>query len=346
MKKETFFLIFIIIGVFLFFVFLAWWRWSNEPSCAYLVSKKECPTVALTIEKGESIAEIATDLKKKNLIRSELYFKIRVLILKNAKKIQAGEYDLSQGEETSQLAQLLTKGSFDRKFTIIEGWRAEEIGESLLKKGFNINLEEWDKEIKRQNLEGFLFPDTYMLPKTAGIKEIIEIFTKNFENKFDKKVEMEALAKGIDKQSVLILASIIEREVNNDNDRPIIAGILLKRLEKDWALQADATIQYAIGNLKCKKEGLNSALSERGNCEWWVKRLTNTDLSVNSPYNTYLYRGLPPGPICNPGISSIKAVIYSEESLYWFYLSDQEGKIHYAIDDNEQAENIKKFLRN
>lgn len=344
MKKETVFLISAIICGFLLVAFLAWWRWANEPICAYLASKKECPIAVLTIKKGESLDEIATDLKRKGLIKSKFYFKIGVLFLKFAKKIQAGEYYLSQGEETLQLAQLLTKGSFDRKFTIIEGWRSEEIGESLFKKEFSINLGEWNKEIKRQNLEGFLFPDTYMIPQTAGIKEIIEIFTKNFEKRFDKKMEMEALVKGIDKESVLILASIVEREANSDKDRPIIAGILLKRLEKNWALQVDATVQYVISGQKCKNAKSNSVSLTGANCEWWFKGLTKADLNVDSPYNTYLYRGLPPGPICNPGISSIKAIIYSEESPYWFYLSDREGKIHYAITNEEHIENIKRFL--
>lgn len=138
-------------------------------------------------------------------------------------------------------------------------------------------------------------------------------------------------------EEVLILASIVEREVKFNNDRPIVAGILLKRLEKNWPLQADATVQYAIASAKCKGKS-----AKCGN--WWPKNLTREDLKIKSPYNTYLYPGLPPGPICNPGLAAIEAVLNPVGSEYWFYLSDEEGKMHYAKTAEEHEENISKYL--
>lgn len=131
---------------------------------------------------------------------------------------------------------------------------------------------------------------------------------------------------------VIILASIVEREGRSAEDRPIIAGILLKRLKADWPLQTDATLQYALGYQAREKS-------------WWKKSLTLEDKNVRSAYNTYLNPGLPPGPISNPGIESIKAVIYPKESEYWYYLHDPAGSVHYATTIEEHNANVAQYLR-
>ena len=141
----------------------------------------------------------------------------------------------------------------------------------------------------------------------------------------------------MDKNQVLILASLVEREAHHEKDRPIVAGILSKRLRNNWPLQVDASVQYALASKNCPLS--------KANCQWWPQSLSEKDLKTQSSYNTYLYRGLPPAPICNPSLSSIKAVIFSQESPYWFYLSDKQGEIHYAVSDRQQAENIRKYLR-
>lgn len=327
-------MIFFLVVPVLLAIFLAWWSWVNQPVCFYSVSKKECPEQSLIIEKGQGVSQIALDLERAGLIRNSLAFKMEIFRLGYVKKIQAGEYYISPAEDLSAVIQILTRGSFDKKITVIEGWRSEQVFDYLSKNGFDVDFSEWKNLILKQELEGRLFPDTYMVPKTVTTSQILELMTENFEKKFTRELEKEALAKGIDKQSVLILASIIEREASHPEDRPRIAGILLKRLENNWPLQVDATVQYALASLKCQSP----------DCDWWPRGLTKENLALNSPYNTYLYRGLPPGPICNPGLSSIRAVIYSQDSPYWFYLSDSEGTIHYATTDVEQAENINKYL--
>lgn len=318
-----------------FFFTVIWWRWANQPVCTPKVSKNECSEIYFEIKKGETLSEISRNLWRKKLIKSQLAFKILVLKNKIYGKIQAGEFYLSNSLTPFEIAKKLTLGTTDRKITILEGWRAEEIGENLIKQGINIDLEEWIKEIKGKELEGYLFPDTYMIPKNASLKKIIEILTRNFEKKFNKDLEKTALTKGIDKHSVVILASLVEREVKHPQDRQVVAGILLKRLEKGWKLQVDSTVQYAKANTICQigKE-----------CDWWPSKLTREDLNLNSPYNTYVYKGLPPGPICNPGLSAIESIIYHKESPFWFYISDSRGNIHYAATAEEHEENIKKYL--
>jgi len=328
------FLLIILSGI----IFISlWWNWANQPICVFQAGKRECPEISFIVRKGDGIDVISSNLLKKGLVRSPLAFKIQVFKNNLIRKIQAGEFYLSSGDSPLEIAKILTRGTFDKKVTIIEGWRAEEIGGYLRKEGINIDFEVWRKEVYKRELEGYLFPDTYMIPKDASVEKIITILTTNFNKKFSSDLEKAALAKGIDKHSVVILASLIEREVKDEKDRPIVAEILLKRLAKNWPLQVDATVQYAIANERCSKQTID--------CDWWPKKMSNKDLNIDSPYNTYLNRGLPPGPICNPGLSAIKAVIYPQPSPYWFYLSDSEGHIHYARTNKEQLENIKRYLK-
>jgi len=264
-------------------------------------------------------------LEQEKLIRSSLAFQFLATKLGISRKIQAGDFRLNPEMSAEEIAKELTHGSLDRWVTIIEGLRREEIAEKLGESG----LEKFDKEEflqESKNLEGKLFPDTYLFPKEADAKKIMEILTKNFQKKTPQPTK-----------EVLILASVIEREARHSEDRPIVAGILLKRLEEGWPLQADATVQYAVATAHC------SLLT--ADCqEWWPKNLTKEDLKIKSPYNTYLYQGLPPGPICNPGLASIEAVLNPQKTDYWFYLSDTQGIIHYAKTAEEHQENIEKYL--
>lgn len=134
---------------------------------------------------------------------------------------------------------------------------------------------------------------------------------------------------------IITLASIVERETKTDEERPLVAGILIKRLKDGWPLQVDASVQYAVATKNCKVFGAE--------CKWWPI-LSKEDMSINSPFNSYKFKGLPPHPIANPGLSSIKAVIYPKESDYWFYLHDKSGKIYFAKTTEEHKENIRKYL--
>jgi len=131
------------------------------------------------------------------------------------------------------------------------------------------------------------------------------------------------------------IASLVERETRSEAERPVVAGILLKRLKAGWPLQVDAAVQYAVAGVNCSR--FDPA------CQWWPS-LTKEDLMINSPFNTYKFKGLPPAPIANPGLSSLEAAFSPEESDYWFYLHDGQGQIHYAKTLAEHQENIQKYL--
>lgn len=276
------------------------------------------------VEKGESLGSVSQRLENEHLVRSSLAFQILATKEGITRKIQAGDFRLNPKMAPLEITRELTHGTLDRWVTIIEGLRREQIAEKLSESGLEkFSKEEFLEETK--NLEGKLFPDTYLIPRDADAKKIVEILTKNFQ----KKTPLPS-------REVLILASIVEREARSKEDRPIVAGILLKRLARDWPLQADATIQYALASAKC--------IAHSAECEWWPKKLTREDLKIKSPYNTYLYSGLPPTPICNPGLAAIEAVLNPAETDYWFYLSDSQGKMHYAKTAEEHEENISKYL--
>ena len=140
-----------------------------------------------------------------------------------------------------------------------------------------------------------------------------------------------AIKSGLTFEQIITLASIVEREGRTASDRPVIAGILLKRLRANWPLETDATLQFALGYQPQEKT-------------WWKKEITVEDKKIDSPYNTYLNTGLPPGPIANPGLQSIKAVIYPEPTDYWYYLHDSKGVAHYAKTLDGHNANIAKYL--
>jgi len=277
------------------------------------------------VQKGEGLSQVAQNLEKQGLIRNAFVFKIFGLTRGMAPKIQAGDFRLSPSMNNQQIMQALSHGTADLWITFPEGWRREEYGRRLA-----VNLAGFDEpEFLRltKNTEGQLFPDTYVFPKDASPAAVVKTLTANFTAK-TKDLKLG--------QSSLILASIVEREALTDLDRPIIAGILLKRQQKGWALQADATLQYAAANVKCQISNVK--------CDWWPI-VTGADKDINSTYNTYKYLGWPPGPIANPGLASMRAATTPQASDYWFYLSDAEGKIHYAATLAEHQQNIARYLQ-
>lgn len=261
------------------------------------------------IKKGESVKSIASRLKSENLLRSPLFF--RLIVRQNKLSVQAGIYQLSPSLAPNILAQTLTKGlAVDKKLTIPEGFRIEQIAETA-------GLPVKDFLISAKGLEGQLFPDTYFIKEGITSPELVTILHGNFIKK----------AGSVDSQT-LILASLVERETKGDTEKPIVAGILKKRLTAGWPLELDATVQYFLG--------------KSGN--WWPDT-TLLDRKLASPYNTYLHTGLPPAPIGNPGLASIKAVQNSVDSPYWFYLHDKEGVIHYGATLSDHNANIAKYIR-
>jgi len=320
MKKQPFalFIFFVIaVGLFLFF------KEGILP-----VNKQSTEAKIFVVGKGENMDAIIKNLAKEELIRNRIVFFLIVKQLGIERKIQAGSFRLSPSMNAYELANNLTHGTLDVWLTIIEGLRKEEIAQIVSQ---NLGIPEAEF-LKNAPTEGYLFPDTYLIPEQATAGGIVEILVNNYNRRFDESLKAKAKKNGLTEKEVLILASLVEKEGRNDTDRQKVASIILKRYKKDWPLQIDATIQYALGYQTNEKT-------------WWKKNLTIDDLAINSPYNTYKNTGLPPTPIANPGLSSIKAVVNADPNTpYWYYLSDKNGKIHYAKTLEEHNNNIKKYL--
>lgn len=302
---------------------MAWWFDATRAS-----DTTDTTQIPFAITSGQGVRAIASDLAEKKLIRSPTAFFVLVKLIGIEKNLQAGEFTLTRAMDMQTIARQLMHGYNDVEVRTLEGWRNKEIAQEL-----SVKLKIPEEEFLREAKEGYMFPQTYSLPKDATSGAVIEVFTKEFNKQITAQMRADIKAKGMTLDQVIILASIVEREGNSDADRPIIASVLLNRLKAGMPLQADATVQYALDRYDYK------------NKTWWKKELTVDDLKVKSPYNTYLTPGLPPGPISNPGIKSIEAVIYPKNTDYLFYLHDAKGAVHVAKTIEEHNANIAKYLQ-
>lgn len=333
----------IIISLVSAFCFLllafSWWKWANQAVTTDSTAAKK----TFLIPKGQATDQIIQRLHQEGLIKSSLAFKILLYKEMSVGKLQAGKFLLSPAMLPFEIANVLTHGTTDVWLTIPEGWRAEQIVQALCQADIDLKDSGCQKEkltalfSKLKEHEGYLFPDTYLLPKDATLNLIIKMMLDNSARKFHPGLQEEAQKKNLDPDDVVILASLVEREVKHSQDRPVIAGILLKRWQNDWPLQVDATVQYALANVSCPNSDVK--------CEYWPKEITKEDLKINSPYNTYIKPGLPPGPICNPGLAALEAVVRPQDSPYWFYLADSSGQTHFAKTIAEHNTNIAKYLK-
>jgi len=313
-------------NLFIFFAFIitliaittvGYYRYMLSPA-----NPRDDRNLRITIAKGESVSEIARNLESDGIIKSSDFFKLYIRLNGLTNSIQAGEHLVSPSNTLQEIIYLLGTGKSDVWVTFPEGLRTEEVIE-IIENQMSIDA----TEASFKGLEGKLYPDTYSFPIDADAEEIIQVLTDNYENKISP-LRSDIVKTGLTEDEVISLAAIIERETLSDEEKPIVAGILLKRMNSDWALETDANIQYIIGD----------------ESEWWPIP-TIEDRKIPSPYNSYLNLGLPPTPIANPGIESIKAVIYSEPSDYWFYLHDKSGNIHYGATLVDHNINIEKYIR-
>ena len=316
--------------------FLIWWRNVSAP-----VSKGS-ETVDFLVVKGKSASQIGQALYEKNLIKSPLAFKFYVQLTGRSDQIQAGEFRLSPSYSLEKIVDTLRGSPLELWVTVPEGLRREEVVERFIT---GLEKESQDavnfREVflnESEDLEGYLFPDTYLFPREARASVIVSAM----KNTFDKKMA-EIGSKypfGYDLNDMVVIASLIEREAKRNEERPVIAGILYNRLENDWPLQVDAAVQYAVANVKCQPKA-DRPLDE--NCNNWWPILTREDLEINSPLNTYRFPGIPPYPIANPGLESLKAAVNPVSSDYFFYIH-AGGKIYYAKTLDEHNANVRIYL--
>lgn len=294
------------------------------------------------INSGTGFKEIAKSLADNGIIRSRKIFLVYGLISGSAHRLKPGNYFLSAGSSTPAIILTLIKGpAIDKEITLPEGMTLKDIDTALVQNRIlpegalaNFKFKTLVPEYKfldgAKNLEGFLFPDTYRFFINSSTEEVIKKFLDNFEKKAFLLLR-ECQASSVKCQELLTTASLLEKEAPVYEDRQIIAGIIYKRLGADIALHIDATITYA----KCGGAFLTCA----------DPKVYRKDLTFQSPYNTYLYNGLPPGPIGNPGLEAIKAALNPVKSEYLYYLSDPKTKkTIFSRTLEEHIENREKYL--
>lgn len=290
---------------------------------------------ALEIKAGMSFDEVVDELKDVGIIDSKFVIKIYGLITGQASRIKPGRYVLSSNDSLPRLLGILTEGPAEISALIAPGMTLKEIDRKLSALGIiepnsltNLNVNSFKKNYPwlegASSLEGFLFPDTYNFFSASDVNSVVNKFLDNFEAK-----ALPFSGNGNNLLETASLASILEKEVPDYQERQLVAGILIKRLNAGMPLQVDASLIYG----KCFGEFLN------------CPSLQETDYKFDSPYNTYLYKGLPKTPICSPDLDAIKAASSPKKSDYWYYLSDPETqKTVFSRTLDEQNKNRAKYL--
>lgn len=276
------------------------------------------------VDRGEIASSVGAKLKERGIIQSELGFKIMIKLLRGEQKIQSGFYFFRQPNALPIIALRLTNllpGTKPYKITIPEGYSNKKIA-TLLKSKLP-NFAEKEFLDKTKSLEGKLFPDTYFFSEGINVDEIIFELNQNWQDQI-KSLNQLILSSGKSLEEILIMASLIERETNKAEDRRLVSGILWRRIAIGMPLQVDATFEYYTN--------------------YNTYTITKTEMKKDSPYNTYTNKGLPPTPIANPGLDSIKAAINPIKSDYLYYLTGRDGKMYYASDFAGHKKNRRLYL--
>ncbi|MCD4785136.1 MAG: endolytic transglycosylase MltG [Candidatus Eremiobacteraeota bacterium] len=296
--------------------------------------------VRVDVPKGASGGLVANNLENAGLIRNGILFRIVLRTTNSEKKIKPGNYLVDPNKNMMEILHQLTKGHGKlRLVTIPEGLTINQIADLLDKKGI-LNRKDFVSATKSKeyqvngkdanNLEGYLLPETYDIPKRFNADDVVERMIGEFNGLVvpEYKKRKGSLPVKLSLSKVVILASLVEREAQVPSERPVIASVYYNRLNKGMLLQCDATVQYALGKTK--------------------PVLKYSDLEIDSPYNTYKYRGLPPGPIANPGFDSIKAVLNSQKTDYLYYVRNDKKNDGSHIFTKSLAEHnraIKKYQK-
>jgi len=297
-------------------------------------------TILIEVKQGEGFNDILNKLDKENKLSSKFLLKVKLAMDKKNIKLREGIYEIGTNSTLENLINNLENETGDKglvKLTIPEGYSVEDIAKTVEEKnicskgeflkavkGYNLPSFVKANEQKRYNLEGFLYPDTYLIEKGSDANYIIKIMLHRFEDILKQaKDETKVDIKDEDVEKIINVASMIEKEARVQSDRPLISSVIQNRLEKDMKLQIDAAVIYALG--------------------YHVDVVLNKHLEINSPYNVYKYKGLPIGPIANPGIDSIKAALNPDETDYLYYILQADGS-HYFTNNYDDFLKKKKEL--
>ncbi len=339
----------IIIVIFIIAVLIAGWLFK----IVFISQEGSGVSKTFVIKAGSGVNQISRDLKKDGLIDNSFVFETYVWLKKAEGKILAGEHEIKDTWSLRQLTNALTSGNAldnELNIKIIEGWDLYDLADYFEKIGlakkedffaqsgqpgkhYNIQMPAWVKDYEflqekpeGVSLEGYLFPDTYRIFKDSDLKDVIVKMLNNFDKKIDSKVLGDIVGQDKKLYDILTLASIVEKEAQTSEDKKMVAGVYYNRLKIGMPLQADPTVNYITGKQ--------------------TDRPSYDDLDVDSLYNTYKYPGLPPGPICNPGLDSILAAVYPDKNNYFYFINTPEGDMVFARTLEEHAANRAKYFIN
>ena len=262
---------------------------------------------------GESPTSVAQRLETDGLIQNAAAFRDFLIYAGLDTQLQAGDYTLSPAQPALKIAyQLLDATPAEVPFVVLAGWRLDEIAASLPTSGLAISPELFLAEARKQNLEGYLLPGVYTVPRTISTKALLGVFTTAFEAAITDEIQAGFSNQGLSIDEAVRLASIVEREAVVTTEQPLIASVFLNRMASNMKLDADPTVQYALGYNEIQNT-------------WWTNPLSKADLEFDSPYNTYLYAGLPPGAICNPSPEALRAVAFPAQTPYYYFRAACDG---------------------
>lgn len=295
--------------------------------------------VVFEIRKGEGNGEIAQNLQEKKIISGKIYFYYYIRSHGLLNKLLPGVYELSGNMTIPEIADRVTKTQdLNISVTFPEGFSARDMAERLISYGLDGDgflkianspggfISKYDFLKGEKNLEGYLFPDTYFFKNGESAENMVSKMLNNFDNKLDDEMRQDINNQKRSIHEIITMASILEKEVKTSEDMKIVAGVFWRRMKSDQRLQSDATLSYFLNDTNSQHSG--------------------KDLEVDSPYNTYMYKGLPPGPIGNPGVSGIQAAIHPTDSAYNYFLTvtvNEESKVIYSRTFEEHVANRVKY---
>ncbi|MTI67957.1 MAG: endolytic transglycosylase MltG [Firmicutes bacterium] len=340
MKKHSWIKGFIVILIILFVASYFAGKAYIEKQLKPMAQRESAKEVTINIPKGSTTSSIGNILEENNLIRNSLVFRVVAKLEKVDGLLKAGKYNLNTNMTPKEILNILVKGKVTRDtitFTIPEGYEIKQIAQRLDKKGL-VNKEKFLKETENiskfkkrfkfledisddLSLEGFLFPNTYEAYKGADEEEIIEKMLNEFENVYNKHIKDKELKYDFNLNKLITLASIVEREAMIDKERDLVAAVFYNRIKIRKPLESCATVQYVLGERK--------------------ENLTYDDLEIESKFNTYKYKGLPPGPIASPGLKSILAALNPADVDYLYFVSNGDGSHTFSTNysDHLRAKN-------
>jgi len=324
----------------------SWQRFSYSTSLLWNAGNLTIPPnpngteQVFVIETGESVFTISTNLQVAGLIREASTFRVYLVWTGLDTSVQAGNFRLSPAMTAIEIAHALQDATpSEVAFGVLAGWRMEEIAAALPTSGLEITPEAFLSAARSPSApldfcpagasaEGFLFPDTYTLPRSTSADQLVSILLQGFASHLTQEINAGIDRQGLSLYQGVILASIVQREAIQEDEQPVIASVFLNRITIGMKLDSDPTVQYALG--------YNAA---RGT--WWINPLSLEDLQVQSPYNTYLFTGFPPTPISNPGSSALQAIANPAQTAYYYFRARCDGSGYHVF-----AETLEQQMQN